>query len=151
MMHPLQLLSDNIGWAGKNLSYNLGFIPDDKLTWKPAPEAKSALEICEEVVGVVNHFGGMFKGETDSEKQTFTTREAAQQAVESATAKYAQTLLSLGENDLNGEIDLGFGPPMPKARVVAMPVMETLHHHGQIAYIQTLLGDTESHFYEMGS
>ncbi|PQV65253.1 DinB family protein [Abditibacterium utsteinense] len=151
MMHPLQLLSDTIKWAGKNLSYNLGFIADDKLNWKPAPSAKSALEISAEVVNVTDMFEALVAGRAPSEeKKSFSSREEAQKAVEEASAKYAQTLLSLGDNDLTGEMDLGF-TKMPKARAISIPVVETIHHHGQIAYIQTLLGDTESHFYEMGS
>lgn len=151
MMHPLQLLSDTVKWAGKNLSYNLGFIADDKLGWKPAPDAKSALEISAEVVSVLQMFTATLKNQAPSgERVEFSTREAAQTAIESVTADYALLLLSLGDNDLTGEMQLPFGP-MPKARAVVLPVVETIHHHGQIAYIQTLLGDTESHFYEMGS
>ncbi|HEX8463986.1 MAG TPA: DinB family protein [Abditibacterium sp.] len=149
-MHPLQLLSDTVTWAGKNLSYNLGFIPDDKLTWKPAPDAKSALEICEEVVHVLTSIGGMLQHKEAGEAASFSTREAAQHAVEQATADYGQMLLSFGSNDLSGELDMGFAK-MPKARAITLPVVDTIHHHGQIAYIQTLLGDTTSHFQEMGT
>lgn len=151
MMHPLQLLSDTVKWAGKNFSYNLGFIADDKLGWKPAPDAKSALEISAEVVNTLNMFSAVLKKQAPgSEKAEFSTREDAQKAVETVTADYALLLLSLGDNDLTGDMQLPFGP-MPKMRAVTIPVIETIHHHGQIAYIQTLLGDTESHFYEMGS
>ncbi len=150
MMHPLQLLSDTVKWAGKNFSYNLGFIADDKLGWKPAPEAKSALEIAAEVTSVLNMFTALLQKQPPPEAPVFSTREEAQTAVEKASADYALLLLSLGDNDLIGEMQLPYGP-MAKARAIALPVADTLHHHGQIAYLQTMLGDTESHFYEMGN
>lgn len=149
-MHPLQLLSDSVAWAGKNLAYNLGKIPDDKLSWKPAPDAKSALEISAEVAGNLMFFGAMFKNQTPGERPVFSTRQEAQSAVETASADYALLLLSFGDNDLTGEVTLPFGV-MPKSRAICLPVVETIHHHGQITYIQTLLGDTETHFFDMGS
>lgn len=149
-MSPLQLLSDTVKWAGKNLSYNLGKIPDDKLDWKPAPDAKSALEIAAEVVGVLQNFTALLKKQQSGDRPVFQSRQEAQTAVETASADYALLLLSLGDNDLIGEMDLGF-TKMPKARAITLPVVDTFHHHGQIAYLQTLLGDTESHFYEMGN
>ena len=39
----------------------------------------------------------------------------------------------------------------PFARAVSFPVIDAIHHHGQIAYIQSLLGDAETHFYEMAN
>ena len=148
-MHPLQTQMELITWAGKNLSHNLKFIADDKLDWKPAPSAKSALEICAEVVGVARHMPHMIKGETDNiERPVFTSREEAQQNVESATADYAAFLQTLGPDDMSGEVQMPFGA-MAKIEVIGIPVVDAVHHHGQIAYIQTLLGDTDSHFYEM--
>ncbi|HEX9996576.1 MAG TPA: DinB family protein [Abditibacterium sp.] len=150
-MHPLQLLSDTVVWAGKNLSYNLNSIPDDKLSFKPAPEAKSALEISSEVVHVLQMFTAILQNQKPAETPvSFATRDEAKAALETASAAYGLLLLSLGDNDLIGEMQLPFGA-MPKAQAIALPVVETIHHHGQIAYIQTILGDTESHFFEMGT
>lgn len=150
MMHPLQLLSDTVTWTGKNLAYNLDKIPDDKLTWKPAPDAKSALEIAAEVVGTLGMFSATLQKQAPGESPTFSTRQEAQQAVEKASADYGQLLLSLGDNDLTGDMELPVGT-LPKSRALILPVVDTVHHHGQIAYIQTLLGDTETHFWEMGT
>lgn len=150
-MHPLQILIETVSWAGKNLSYNLKFIPDDKLDWKPAPDAKSALEIAAEVVGFLTWMPTQFReAGAAPEMPTFSAREDAQQAVEKAANDYAEFLRGLSPEDLEGEIQM-MSAPFPKARAVGMPVVEIVHHHGQIAYIQTLLGDTESHFYEMNS
>lgn len=149
-MHPLQLLSDTVKWTGKNISYNLGKIPDDKLSYKPAPEAKSALEISAEVAGVLDAFTAMLQKQTPGENPTFSTREEAQQAVERASDEYSQLLLSLGDNDLTGEMTLPIGT-LPKSQAITLPVVDAVHHHGQIAYIQTLLGDTTTHFWDQGN
>ena len=150
-MHPLQILIETVQWAGKNLSYNLQFIPDDKLAWKPAPEAKSALEIASEVVGFLNWMPAQFReAGHPPEMPNFETREAAQNAIEKAADGYAEFLRGLSPADLEGEIQM-MELPFPKSRAVGMPVVEIVHHHGQIAYLQTLLGDTQSHFYEMNT
>ena len=49
-MKPLEGLAETATWAGKNTAYNLQFIPADKLAWKPAPTAKSALEIAHHLI-----------------------------------------------------------------------------------------------------
>ena len=150
-MHPLQILIDDVTWAGQNLSYNLKFIADDKLAWKPAPTAKSALEICSEVVGVCRSIPKVMSGEGgEMEFPVFTTREEAQAAIKSATEDYAAYLGTLQPGDLEGEIAMPFGPT-PKKMLIGMPVTDAIHHHGQIAYIQMLLGDTTSHFEMFGT
>lgn len=148
-MKPLQPLMDTIVWAGQNYAHNLDFIPDDKLDWKPSPEAKSAIEITGEVVGVIRGTITFFQtGHFPMEPTTFASREEGKAALKDATVQYAEFLGTLGANDLGGEVELPFGI-MPKIQVLAYPMVETLHHHGQIAYIQSLLGDKEVHFLGM--
>lgn len=145
-MKTLQPLMETILWAGQNYAYNLDFIPDDKLAWKPTPDAKSALEITGEVVGVIRSTITFFQ--TDNfpmDTIEFASRQEAQEALKDATAQYAEFLGRLGPQDLGGEVELPFGV-MPKMQVLAYPMVETLHHHGQIAYIQSLLGDKDVHF-----
>ena len=42
-MHPLDGLAGQTTFFSRNIGHNLDFIPDDKLDWKPAPSALSAL------------------------------------------------------------------------------------------------------------
>ena len=152
-MHFLQIHIDTDGFVGKNIAYNLKFIPDDKLNWRPAPEAKTALEICQEVVNV---FDGITKalqtGQSAPVKSenVFATREEAQAELERASQAYAAFLGGLQPSDLEGTIDMPMGP-WPRARFASIAVIDAVHHHGQIAYIQTLLGDKDSHFFERGT
>ena len=148
-MNPLQPLIELITFGGKNIAHNLDFIPDDKIGWKPAPEAKSALEICEEICGVVDGFAHALQGAPFAVKApTLSDRESAKAAVLASTSNYAQVLGSLSQSDLQTEMSTPFGS-IPKAHGAGFGLVETLHHHGQIVYIQTLLGDTQSHFIDM--
>src|SRR5262249_24941459 len=38
-MHPMEGVARLAEWAGPDLAYNLDFIPEDRLNWKPAPES----------------------------------------------------------------------------------------------------------------
>jgi hypothetical protein len=44
-MNPMEVLAYQAEWAAKDTAHNLEFIPPEKLAWKPAPTAKSVLEM----------------------------------------------------------------------------------------------------------
>lgn len=151
-MHPLEGLAGQIAWAGKNISYNLGFIPEDKLDWKPAPTAKNAFEITAEVEGVADGMRAVINGGEwpNALPAPPTSLKEAQERIERATETYAALLRTLDPSRFGETVTLPF-MEMPFVRAVSLPAIEAVHHHGQICYIQTLLGDTESHFYEMAN
>ena len=146
-MNPMESLAIQAEWTARNLAYNLDFIPADKLAWKPAPTAKSALEI-------VNHTAGAFKGMQPvlsggsygpAPFAPATTAAEARELIVGAATEYAAALRALSPEDLGKTVQLPFGT-FPLGRCATFPVFDVMHHHGQIAYIQTLLGDTEDHF-----
>jgi hypothetical protein len=75
---------------------------------------------------------------------TPTTLQQAQDMVTSSAGDYAGALQRLTPEALGKTVQLPFGE-FPMSQAVTMPIVDLIHHHGQIAYIQTLLGDTESH------
>src|SRR5947209_4841942 len=140
-MHPLDGLASMTEFAGNNLAYNLEFIPADKLNWKPAPTAKSAAEIIQHATGALNSMrpiltGGEF---TRSEIPLPTDCRSAQEALRSATRDYAAALRQVDPARLGDTIDLPYGS-FPLAQCSGFPPFDLMHHHGQVAYIQTLLG-----------
>ena len=137
-------------FAGNNLAYNLEFVPADKLGWKPAPTAKSALEIVQHVTGALNFMLPVLGGESYSptEIPPPTDSRSAQEMVRSATRDYAAALRQVDPARLSETVQLPFGS-FPLAQCCGFPPFDLMHHHGQIAYIQTLLGDQEDHF-QMG-
>ena len=149
-MHPLDGLARMTEFAGNNLAYNLEFIPAEKLNWKPAPSAKSALEVVQHVTGALNFMRPILTGGayTRSEIPVPGDCRSAQELVRSATADYAAALRQVDPARLGDTIELPFGT-FPLAQCCGFPPFDLMHHHGQIAYIQTILGDQEDHF-QMG-
>ncbi|BCM89291.1 hypothetical protein IAD21_01136 [Abditibacteriota bacterium] len=141
---PLELVSGQLGWAHTNINNNLDFIPEDKLDWKPAPEAKSVLEIINHAAGTVNMFTSSIKGGAKPELADATNREEAKALVTQVIEAHQSLLKTLGPNDMERILSLPVGD-LPVAIAAALPVVELINHHGQLTYIQTLLGDPESH------
>jgi uncharacterized damage-inducible protein DinB len=143
-------LAGQVEWAAKNIAYNLDFIPADKLNYKPAPTANSALEVIGHVIGALNFFLPVVQGGEPSQpgalqQPSLNTAEEAKQQLVAAATNYAQAIRKLTPEDLSRKVQLHFGT-LPLGFVASMAATDLVHHHGQIAYIQTLLGDTESHF-----
>ncbi len=141
---PLELISGQLGWANTNINHNLDFIPEDKLDWKPAPESKSVLEIINHATNTVNYFTSNIKGEPPAELAPATTREEAKALVTQVVQAHQKLLTTLGPADLERILSLPFGE-IPVGIAAGLPVVELINHHGQITYIQSLLGDQESH------
>lgn len=146
-MNPLEGLARIVEWCASNTAYNLQFIPDDRLNWKPAPTAKSALEIVNHVAHPLKGMTPVMRGDAWSVPpfEPATTLAQAQDLLRTSAADYAAALSQVSMEDLHRTVHLPFGD-MPLVRAASLSVVEIAHHHGQIAYIQTLLGDTDDHF-----
>jgi uncharacterized damage-inducible protein DinB len=147
----LATLAGMAQWTGSNMAYNLAKIPADKLDWKPSPEANSALEIINHLMMPLNGIPAMLEGRAPEKFEAATDLESAQALIRDASEKYAAFVSALAPESLQGTLDMPFGGTWPRERVVTLPIFDLVHHHGQIAYIQTLLGDAESHFEELGN
>lgn len=146
-METLEAMAGMLQWAGKNCAYNLDFIPDDKLSWKPAPDANSALEIVQHV-GIAMTLlrrGIAGEGSHPDEVSLPASREEAKAQLVAWTNACADAIRALKPEDFGRTLDLN-GREFPMQQAAGIPLIDLLHHHGQFAYIQTLLGDTESHF-----
>ena len=150
-MHPLEMLAQQVEWTGDNFAYNLGFIPDDKLDWKPAPTALSALEIANHAAEALLQMSSVLRGgKYETDFAATTTRQSAQNALRESAAQFAQTMREMKPEEFEQIVVLPWGE-YPKIAAASMDAVEIVHHHGQIAYIQTLLGDTTSHFEMLGT
>lgn len=146
-MDHLELIAAQTRWSGENIAYNLEFVPDEKLCWKPSPTANSALEI-------VNHTVGALKGMQEAlgtgtwEPPRFTPatdRRTAQALIREASRDYAEALRGLAGTDFNRTVQLPWGA-FPLRECIHFPVFDLFHHRGQICYLQTIWGDTQDHF-----
>ena len=145
-MHFLESTARQMEWAAGNIAYNLDFIPDDKLSWKPAPTAPSALEMIGHILGVLNRMTPLVQGEImgSDDAENPTNRDDAKTQLLAASKKYTAAMRAMPGDALEKPVELPMGE-LPLGLLATMPVMDMVHHHGQIAYIQLLLGDTETH------
>ncbi len=145
-MHPFQMTARQLSWAANSIALNLDFIPDDKLRFKPAATAPSALEIVDHLLQVFHRmtpFVGGFES-VDEAPQPVRNREDAKARLIEAAEKYRAMLLDLKAEQLEENVEWRTGT-MPRRAIALMPVNDIVHHNGQIAYIQMLLGDEATH------
>ena len=90
-MNPMEGMARQMNWVGRNTAHNLGFIPADKLNWKPAPTANSALEIIGHVVGFIKAMRPVLDG------QPFAPRIERQRSPERLIDIPLRLLLVAGE------------------------------------------------------
>ncbi len=141
---PLELIDSQLDWVHKNINNNLDFIPEDKFDWKPAPTAKSAKEIITHATGTVNMFTSAIAGTAKTELPPITNRQDAKALVTFVVEAHQKLVNSLTPEACKETVKLPMGE-MPKGVAAGLPVVELLNHHGQLTYIETLLGDDESH------
>jgi hypothetical protein len=138
-------------WAARNTVYNLKLLPVDQLGWQPAPTANSALDIVSHAAYWLLRMGRLLEhGEWDEPR--FTAATDLPSSVELITAsaeQFAAVLQRASAEELGRMVRVPWGE-FPFAEVAVMRVIDVIHHHGQIAYLQALLGDEEIHFFEDG-
>lgn len=145
-MPPLATLARQMDWAATNLALNLDFIPDDKLRWKAAATSPGALEIVDHLLDILHRMTPLIGGfeSAESAPQPVENRDDAKVRLIEAAAKYNAMLLDLKPEQLEENVETRIGA-VPRGAIALMPVNDMIHHHGQIAYIQLMLGDTETH------
>lgn len=130
-------------FAGRNMVENLNHIPEDKWAWKPGPDAKSTEEIVNHVLGLYETFNSAFGGRPFAAVIDLAEAKAA---LLQATEDYARHVRTATPEKWGETIEIVPGTVVPLGQVVTMAVIDIFHHHGQLAYIQTLLGDNDLHF-----
>lgn len=144
-----ETLAQQVRWAARNLSHNLDFLPADKLEWKPAPDAPSALEIVNHLLVGMRHAqsvirAGRWLDETETLSPVSDLSTAKTRLVQIAD-EFALTLEAVQSDQMEQVLDAPFGE-LSLADFLRFEPIDIVHHHGQIAYIQQLLGDKEDHF-----
>ena len=145
-MADLKAVARLARWAAGSMAFNLNQLPEDKLDWKPNPETKSALDVVGEVVFVMKSSLPVFQGGTidfELARAKPSSLAEAQQWLAETAETYTSALEAAGD-ELERPIETPFGP-LWGAHAVTFGLVDLLHHHGQITYLQSLLGDAENH------
>lgn len=126
-------------------------VPEDKLDWRAAPTAKSALEIGAHVAGAHRYFLAALSGESvphdfpgamawiNEKASGYATREDIVKCLESSR----EAVDEVYENKVNPRL---FSSSDDYQFAVRLPAFHTETHAGQIDYLQTCWGDQEMHF-----
>ena len=141
---PLEVIAGQLDWAHSNILNNLDFLPEDKINWKPAPSAKSVLEIINHATGTVHMFTSAMTGGAKTELTPASDRQSAKSLLTQVIQAHQNAIRALEPSEMERIVSLPIGD-LPVSAVAGLPVIELVNHHGQITYIQSLLGDEESH------
>src|SRR5687767_11757308 len=98
-MADLKAVARLTRWAAGSMAINLARLPEDKLDWKPSPEAKSALDVAGEVVFVMKSAFPIFTGGTldfQVDRAKPANLAEAQQWLAETSARFADLLDAAG-------------------------------------------------------
>ena len=152
----IAMCKERVTEAMDSFLLDLSFVPADKLTWRPTPTAKSALEIAAHCAGYSGSFASIIgTGKFPASLEEF--RAPIQSAIESiATLEEAETMLRKGIADTIAALDtvkpeqIGSMIDAPHGRTpfkffLTIPALHLETHGAQIDYLQTCWGDLEVH------
>lgn len=150
-MEDVKVVAWMARYGARSLAHNLDFIPADREQWKPAPEAKSPLEVAAEAVRVFGMYLPMLEeGGFPEWRKGFeppATLAEAKSALLEISERYARALEAAGP-ELDRAQPMPFGGVFRATRAACYPLLDLMNHHGQILYLQSLLGDAEMHWPE---
>jgi uncharacterized damage-inducible protein DinB len=137
-MNPTDIYATQLDWARKNINHNLDFIPDDKLNWKPAPAAKSPMEIVAHMTQTIHMFTSALGDGGGSEVGTASNREEAKALISKVVDAHIAKIKSLTPQQMEENVTLPIGE-FPKSFIAGAPVIEIIksprpvHLHSGIA------------------
>lgn len=131
-----------------------GYIPEDKLIWRPVECAKSAVDILREIARSNVEIAAAIKaGPLSPDEENI--KEKAEQAtslaelgslVKQSSELFCRVLDQLTEAALDETRTMPWGAVYPLTEAILLPASHKSYHDGQINYIQTLLGDAKFHW-----
>ncbi len=143
--------------AKDRLAKNLAATPDDRLSWSPAPSARTPIQIVAHAGLSLPHMTAWLSGKSfdfpsmadldvacRAEEASITTREQAVEVLEKNSHAYCAWLDSLSDDQLASTLELAFGT-FPMKDAITFAADHTRNHAGQLEYLQTIYGDREMH------
>lgn len=129
----------------------VGHTPEDKRNWKPADSCMCSQEMMNHLTGSNHFFSAMFQGKEPPQppaEPPQLTFEQSLSAFEESSNMLADVIASVPDEALGQDV------PLPNGRTANMKFMLTIpgnhmaYHWGQLAYMQTIWGDKEDHFFD---
>jgi hypothetical protein len=147
------ILAATLEDAGESIFRAARATPTERLTWKPAPTARTALELLQEIVqttGWVTQMicqGGLTMPD-DAEKKAADERaqwgsvDALEAEFRRRAPKLVDAVRGFPEEKLSQLVKLPWGE-MTWLAAIDYAVWNIRYHDGQLQYIQTMYGDKE--------
>ena len=134
--------------TAQTLCKDATYIPEEKLDWSPMDYGKSANALLSECAKANFGIASVISGKKPAApKENMDFSELKSHVIDSAK-EVCKAIDSISDKDLEGGIQLPWGPVMPASRAIFLPASHMSYHDGQINYIQLLLGDTKFHWIE---
>ena len=143
-----QIGRERMQYALARFDATFAAVPEDRAAWKPAPSAKSALDIAGHCTGSNRAIARVLRGEADGGEPgglVFTSLTEARNAVRSSAEEVIAALERVDEARFSTSPTTPFGP-MAMVEWMVFSGPHLAEHAGQIDYLQTLWGDEEDHF-----
>ena len=150
-MEDLKVVAWMVRYGARSLAHNLDFIPEERAHWKPEPSAKSPMEVACEAARAMGMYRPIFDGPERPERRELPPQPQTLAEAKSlllATAEDYAAALERAGAELDRPQPMPFGGVFKASRAVCFPLMDLFQHHGQICYLQSLLGDAEMHWNE---
>lgn len=122
-------------------------IPEYKANEKPSETAMSAREIVDHCTETNAAMGRMLGEDVPNyDPSSAESFETALKVFQTSCDRLSETLANVPDDRLDEEVETSGGQAMPITRIMSIPAVHVGYHWGQLAYLQTLWGDTEDHF-----
>ncbi|MFX0015286.1 MAG: DinB family protein [Promethearchaeota archaeon] len=155
-----QQLDYTLNHAMKTLDKAILLIPDDKLNWKPAEDAKSAGELGIHVyMGTLAHFAGALKGEFSDEDFSMIPFDSEKVKSASEIVEYGEKVKSYVRENLPALTDADMekivtyhcwdGFKFGSYESLVCNLEETIHHRGQLCTYLRMLGIKPPFIYDI--
>ncbi|MBM3494029.1 MAG: DinB family protein [Armatimonadetes bacterium] len=149
MSDNLTAAAETVDLARQRLLWVLGFVPDDKLTWSPAPTAHSALQIVGHVVASNAFFtAALTQGEVTQhpgDAEAIGSRDEAVAQLNAGTDVLIAAIRSLPDDKMEAVMPTPFGQ-ISTPFILKMAGLHTFGHASQVEYLQACWGDTDFHW-----
>lgn len=143
--------------AVESVVRNIRAMPEDRLTWQPAPTTRTALDIFQECAGAAGFFAGILRERKSApftpetldrmreQRQAWSTLEEAERALRTRSEDFYAAVAAVPDEDLDVQVEMPWGQTQTLAEVMGLHFWNLTYHTGQLAYIQRLYGDVEMH------
>jgi uncharacterized damage-inducible protein DinB len=155
-MRLQDFIADSTMSAFGALFRNAHTIPEDKINWQPASEARSVLDQLQECAQAPSIFIKMLEGEkvefspqflveARRQRREWTTVGECERVCEFMTKKLCDAIRTVPEERMTENVTLPWGEEISMRDMLNKHYWNMVWHTGQIAYIQRLLGDKDMH------